>query len=274
MKIGGNARYYAELQTKAEAEEARRFAVEKKLPLIVLGGGANTVFADGIVEALVVRIMTNAIHFDGNSVTAEAGVALASLIVECAKKNLDLSTLTGIPGTFGGALFGNAGQGPEGIWTGSFVTTVTALVDGTWKTLPKEECDFRYRESIFKTMPGVILWEATLALESKPEQEILAEVERLLKKRIETQPFQKTAGSCFKAVGGTPAWQLIDRAGLRGLKIGGIQISEKHANFLLNVEQGTFTDVLAITKRIRSAVPEIEGIEMRLYGENGLITQV
>ncbi|MDD4319601.1 MAG: FAD-binding protein [Candidatus Peribacteraceae bacterium] len=274
MKIGGSARWYAELLTKADAEEAQRFAREKNVPLIVLGGGANTVFADGTIDALVVRIKADAVRIDGRNVVAEAGTILASLINTCAEHELDLSALTGIPGTVGGALFGNAGQGPKGTWLDSFVTSVTALVDGEWKTFSKDECDFRYRESAFKQMPDVVLWETNLIFPSRPETKIKADIERLIKRRFETQPHLKTAGSCFKAVGdGTPAWQLIEKAGLRGFKIGGVQVSEKHANFLLNVDKATFADVLAVTQKICEAVPQIEGIEMRLYGEDGKVVR-
>src|SRR5207249_1053180 len=108
-----------------------------------------------------------------------------------------------------------------------------------------------------------IIWEVALIAPSKPKEEVKAEIERLIKKRIETQPHIRTAGSCFKALpDGTPAWKLIDAAGLRGLRVGGIEVAQKHANFFLNVEKGKFTDALAITKKIRDAVPEIAGIEM------------
>jgi UDP-N-acetylmuramate dehydrogenase len=274
MKIGGEARYYAELLTKADAEEAQRFAQEKSIPLILVGAGANTIFADGTINALVVRILASSVHYDGQTVTAEAGTALATLVNECASHNLDLSVLTGIPGTVGGAIVGNAGQGPKGKWIDSFVVSVTAFADGKWKKFSREECDFRYRESIFKTLPGVIVWETELTVPSRDEQAIRNDINAFLKRRLETQPYTKTAGSCFKATkDGTPAWQLIDKADLRGLKIGGIQVSEKHANFLINAEKGTFKDVLALTQKIRQAVPAIEGIEMRLYGEDGTIVK-
>ncbi len=146
------------------------------------------------------------------------------------------------------------------------------MVKGNWRTFSKKECEYRYRESMFKALPSVLLWETTLTLPSRPQAEIMAEVERLLQKRIATQPHLKTAGSCFKATSdGTPAWQWIDKAGLRGQKVGEIQISEKHANFLLNTDRGSFVDLVALTKKIRAAVPAIVGIEMRLYGEDGKI---
>ncbi|TSC58599.1 MAG: UDP-N-acetylmuramate dehydrogenase [Candidatus Peregrinibacteria bacterium Greene0416_19] len=310
MRIGGQARYFAELMTREDVEEAVRFAKEKRIPLIVLGGGSNTIFADGIIEAFVVRLKHDAVTIDENKVTVGAGKILASLLNDLAAKDLDLSPLTGIPGTVGGAVFGNAGQGASrpspivaspigtesmhthatnaatagagGIWISSFIDTVTVYIDGEWKTLTKDECHFRYRESWFKDLslqttnyqlqtPPVI-WQVTLTVPSKPATDVQAEIERLIKRRIETQPHIKTAGSCFKSLpDGTPAWKLIDAAGLRGLKIGGIEVSEKHANFLLNVDKGTFQDALSITKTIKEKVPQITGVEMRFYAENGRI---
>ena len=272
MKIGGIARYYAELKTRTDAEEAQRFAKKKHLPLIPLGSGANTVFADGTINAVVVRIAADDMMLHGESATVEAGKPLASLIMELAKENLDLSALTGIPGTVGGAIVGNAGQGPSGTWLDAFVLSVTALIDGEWKMLEKEECGFSYRESVFKTTENAIVWSVTLELPSRPKAEILADVERLLKKRIETQPHVRTAGSCFKALwDGTPAWKAIDAAGLKGFRVGGVAISEKHANFLINEKDGTFEDLAGLLKQVRAKVPDLEGIEMRLYGEDGSI---
>jgi UDP-N-acetylmuramate dehydrogenase len=277
MRIGGKARYYAELLAKEDAEEAVRFVTEKGIPLIPLGGGSNTIFADGEIEALVVRIKHDQVSINGNNLNVGAGKILASLINELAAKNLDLSALTGIPGTIGGAIFGNAGQGPKGIWLNHFIESVTVFIDGEWKTFSKEECNFRYRESFFKDQCQmlnvkckIVIWEAKLTILTGPEAEVKMEIESLLKKRIETQPHLKTAGSCFKALAdGTPAWKLIDKAGLRGLKVGDIQVAEKHANFLLNTGKATFKDAVAVVEKIKSAVPEIAGVEMRLYGSDG-----
>ncbi len=274
MKIGGQARAYGEAKTKEDIEQALSEAKNRNLPLILLGGGANTIFADGIVEALVVRMKYDGMTMDRNLVTVGAGKIMGSLLNELAAKDLDLSALTGIPGTVGGSIFGNAGQGPKGIWIDAYVESVTALIDEKWKTFSKTECGFRYRESVFKDLnhegKTVVIWEATLRVPSRPAAEIKAEIETLLKKRIETQPHLKTAGSCFKALpDGTPAWKLIDAAGLRGKRVGGIEIAQKHANFLLNVEQATFEDALNATSLIREKVPEIAGIEMRFYGNDG-----
>lgn len=275
MRIGGEARYYADLETKEDVEKAWQFAQEKKLPLIILGGGSNIIFADGTIEALVVRIKAGAVEIDGSNVRVEAGKHLAVLINELAEQDLDLSPLTGILGTVGGAIFGNAGQGPKGAWIDSFVESVTIFREGKWQTLSRKECEFRYRESGFKDMPSpLIIWQTELTVPSKPSAEVKEIIEKLLQRRIETQPHVKTAGSCFKAAGDkTPAWKLIDEAGLRGLKIGGVEISEKHANFLLNTEEGSLEDVCAIIERVQEAVPDELQIEMRMYGNDGQMVQ-
>ena len=286
MRIGGQARYFAELLTRDDVEQAVRFASEKKIPLILLGGGSNTIFADGVIEALVVRIKAEQMTVTGNRVTVQGGKILASMINELGEKGLDLSALTGIPGSVGGAIFGNAGQGPKGIWIEKFVIDVTIFLDGEWKTFTKEECGFAYRESIFKNWKGAppppsplppgggtfapIIWEATLEIPSGDPAAIHDNVEALLKKRFETQPHLKTAGSCFKAVGGTPAWQLIEKAGLRGYKVGGVEISTKHANFLTKSgDTGSFSDAKAVVEKVRETIPEGLEVEMRFIQEDG-----
>ncbi|MBU2259621.1 FAD-binding protein, partial [Patescibacteria group bacterium] len=213
MKIGGNARYFAELESKKDVEEAYKFSQKKNLPLVVLGAGANTIFAGGTIEALVVRIKADSVQVDGNSVRVQTGKNLAILINECAEAGLDLSALTGIPGTVGGAIVGNAGQGPKGTWIDYFVKSVVIFEDVEWKTLSKEDCQFSYRESMFKKRTSkqankrTIIWEVALEIQKRSPEEIKENIEQLLQKRIESQPHAKTAGSCFKAADGTPAWE-------------------------------------------------------------------
>ncbi len=271
MRIGGTARYFADLTSTQEAEEAWAFAIDKDIPLIVLGNGSNSIFHDGEIRALVVRIKAEKVEIDGNDVTVQTGKNLPMLINELAAKDLDLSPLTGIPGTVGGALFGNAGQGPAGIWIDHYVTSVTAYIEGQWKTFSKADCDFAYRGSVFKHGPdhNPILWEATLSVPTRAHAAVRADIEALLQKRIETQPHVKTAGSCFKAVGETPAWKLIDAAGLRGHQIGGVQIAEKHANFLLNTGSATYEDAKQIVELVQKTVSEPLDVEMRFFEEDG-----
>lgn len=277
MRIGGTARYFAQLATKADVEEAVAFAKKQNVPLIPLGGGSNTIFADGEIDALVVRIKASDVLIHDDTVTVNAGKILPALINELAEEGLDISPLTGILGTVGGAVFGNAGQGPTGTWIDAYIESVDAYIDGTWKTLSKEECNFRYRESWFKAQPITdnrqppIIWSATLKLPKKDSEEIKEEIQRLLQKRIETQPHVKTAGSCFKAVGDTPAWKLIDAAELRNTNVGNVHISEKHANFLINDGDATFDDAKSVVDTIQKGIPEGLEVEMRFVNEDGTL---
>lgn len=271
MRIGGSVRYFAELMNQNDAEEAIAFAKEHQIPFIVLGSGSNTIFDDSEIQAFVARIKNTDVSVEGSRVRVSGGKNLAMLINELAKQNLDLSPLTGIPGTLGGAIFGNAGQGPKGIWIGSFVKEVTVYVDGAWKTFDHDACGFSYRESMFKHCRGpLVIWEVVLDVPSRPQANIEAEVQTLLQKRIETQPHLKTAGSCFKAKDGTPAWQLIDQQGMRGYKVGDVQIAEKHANFLLNTGKASFHDAKKIVDDVRSKIPGLE-VEMRFVKEDGTL---
>lgn len=278
MRIGGKARYFAEVSSREDIEAAVAFARAQSLPLIVLGSGSNTIFADGIIHAFVIRITAVHVHVHDDHVTVASGKNLAMLVNEMASQGLDLSPLTGIPGTVGAAVFGNAGQGPKGIWMDTYVESVTAYVDGCWRTFDHHSCCFRYRESAFKDQirhqpsgihPPPILWEAVLKIPRARPEAIHAEIQRLLRVRVATQPHLKTAGSCFKAVGDTPAWKLIDAAGFRGARFGDIEIAQKHANFLLNVGRASFADATAAVRTIRSATPTPLEVEMRFIGADG-----
>ena len=273
MRIGGTARYYAELETKDDIEAAFTFAKEKSIPLIMLGGGSNTIFADTEINALVTRITTSKIEIgqpttdNRQLIIVEAGKNLPMLINELAVQGFDLSPLTGILGTVGGAVFGNAGQGPKGTWINGFVDSVTAYVNGEWNTMNNEDCNFGYRESWFKKQAckpsnlqtfkhTPIIWSVNLQIPKKDPKEIRAEIDRLLQQRLDTQPHVKTAGSCFKAVGDTPAWKLIEAAGLRETKSNGVHISEKHANFLINDGEGTFDDAVNVVNTIKNQLSQ------------------
>lgn len=272
MRIGGTARFFAELRTSDDVEEAVRFAEAKKIPLIPLGSGSNTIFADGIINAFVVQILHAEVSLHHDLVTVGAGKNLAMLINELALKGLDLSALTGIPGTVGGAIFGNAGQGPKGIWIDHFVEDVRMYIDGVWKTFPRSACGFGYRESAFKHhSTPVLLYEVRLKVPAAETGHIQSTVQSLLSKRIETQPHLKTAGSCFKAVGGVPAWQLIDAVGLRGHRIGGIEISTKHANFLTNAGEGSYADAVKLVEEVQQKIPERLDVEMRFVEPDGTL---
>ena len=115
-----------------------------------------------------------------------------------------------------------------------------------------------------------IIWEATLRIPHADPLAIAQKIDTLIKRRIETQPHRKTAGSCFTAVNGVPAWQLIDAAGLRGYRVGDIEISSKHANFLINVGYGTYAQAYALIEHVQSIIPGLT-TEMRFIEEDGSV---
>ncbi len=279
MKIGGTAKYYVDLFSRTDVEQASALAAKENIPFLILGGGTNTVFADGEVRAVVGRIGTKEWHVHDHVITAQAGVSTAVLINELALLGFDLSALAGIPGTIGGAVFGNAGQGPSGIWIDHFVHSVTVYDHGQWHKYTKAECRFRYRESLFKDqaherdshdLPPVI-WEVELIAPRLDTELVQREVENSIKKRIATQPHRQTAGSCFKAVETKPAWQLIDDAGLRGFAIGGVRVSEKHANFLISSPGATYNDAVTLVEEVRRRVAAPLQVEMRFIEPNGSV---
>jgi UDP-N-acetylmuramate dehydrogenase len=278
MRIGGTARYFAEVRSREDVEGAVRFAAEKGVKLIPLGSGSNTIFSREIINAFVIQMKAEAVKVEGGTVTVGAGKNLPMLINELATEGLDLSALTGIPGSVGGAVFGNAGQGPGGVWISNFIASVTVFMDGSWKVMEKDACGFMYRESIFKhradgdtqeTYVAPVIYEVSLAVPSAEPSAIKKNIEQLLQKRIETQPHLKTAGSCFKACGDIPAWKLIDAAGLRGYRVGGVQIAEKHANFLLNVGDASYQDAVLVVEHVKKSIPKDLQVEMRFIEPDG-----
>ena len=270
MQIGGNALYYADLYKPEECEEAIAFAIEKEIPLILLGGGSNTIFEDGTIQALVVRVAADKIEINGNEVKIECGKNLPDLVDELAKKGLDLSVLTGIPGSLGGAIVGNAGQGPKGAWIDSYINKVNVFTEDGWEEMQKSKCHFGYRESVFKhTEKTNIIWSSTLTLPPADPETIKETIKEGLHSRMASQPFTMTAGSCFKALNGVPAWKYIDAAGLKGRQEGGVQVSEKHANFLINKDNGTYRDAVSLVQTIEGFVGEPLDVEMRFIKKNG-----
>ena len=270
MRIGGKARYFAEIKTKEDVEEVWQFAAKKKLPLIPLGSGSNTLFSEDTIEAVVARVTAHETNVEGTAVQVRAGKNLAMLVNELAELGLDMSPLTGIPGTVGGAIFGNAGQGPRGVWMHTYVVEVTSFIDGAWQTFHRDDCEFAYRDSTFKHYPDApIIWEALLDIPKNDIATIKKTIATFLDVRIDTQPHSKTAGSIFKANGPIPAWQLLDAAGLRGLRIGDIEIAEKHANFLINCGQGRYREAKAVVERVQEMVRVPLEVEMRFIEPNG-----
>jgi len=221
----------------------------------VIGNGSNILAADEGCGGVV--IVTNKMTNEGRGLF-ESGALLPRLAAWARDNGLmGLEWAAGIPATVGGAVFGNAGA--YGNCMADIVRSVTVWKEGDIITYNTVECKFYYRDSIFKHEKAIIL-SVDLNLKQGDRVRIIETMNRYADKRRATQPQERSAGSIFKKLGDTPAWQLIDKAGLRGLQIGGAQISPKHANFIINKGGATARDVLDIIDRVTQKIqlePEI-----------------
>lgn len=288
FKIGGPAKFIFEAQTSADLVRAVQVANEFKLPLQVLGGASNVLISDKGFNGLVVLARNNHWHIEGNKVTADAGVNLGFLVQQTVSRGLSgFEPLVAVPGTVGGAIYGNAGvpQVAKG-FIGDWVESVTVCRDDKLVLLSQAECGFGYRESVFKTNHDIIL-SADFVLAPGDE----SASRELMKKYIEIrrhQPYHQPSSGCiFKNVaivnveeirkkfageeklaefikrGQLPASWLIDKAGLKGKTIGAIQISPQHANYLVNLGGGTAEQVVQMISYIKQQVRDQFGIQLQ-----------
>ena len=272
LRIGGPAAYFAEPEHEEELSKLLAWADREGLSFYVLGNGSNVIFDDGGCEGLVIsmrRFRNDLIKmdFDRSRVTVSAGVSLARLVRFCQESGLGgAEFLAQIPGTVGGALVMNAGfsrHGGQRNEIGDLAQEVRAFrKDGTLAVLRREELEFSYRHS---NLDAYLLLEATIQLWRRPKEQILNEVQANHDFRKRRQDISEpNAGSVFKnPLGGHPtAGALIEKAGLKGKRIGGIQISEQHANYFINTGNATSADVVQLIKEVQKTVFHATGITL------------
>ncbi|HRY29084.1 MAG TPA: UDP-N-acetylmuramate dehydrogenase [Elusimicrobiota bacterium] len=258
--IGGPADFYVEPKTLPELKKIVAWSNRHGLPLFPIGQGSNLLIGDKGVRGVVVRLRGEfeEISFDGERVSAGAGAPLPSLAKACAQNGLaGAEPLAGIPGTVGGALMTNAGT-PEGD-IGSLVDEVEILENsGKPAVLAKKDIVFSYRRS---DLPGRLVLRARLKLRRGDKNDIMAAIQNQLNRRAKTQPLGSyNVGSIFKNPPGDFAARLVDAAGLKGLRVGGAAVSDKHANFIVNAGQATAEDVHRLIEKIRRTVQEKFGV--------------
>ncbi len=269
FRIGGPARLMALPRTVGEARAALRAAAELEITPFFLGNGSNLLVADGGYPGFLVKLPTAASEFDQvREVNRGLEVGGAVLLSRLANAALDrgltgLEFAAGIPGSLGGAVTMNAGAyGGEMCQVIESVTVMDRA--GEVETVPNADCGFDYRRSAFSGGERLIL-SARFALTPGGREEIKARMDDLAARRREKQPLdQPSAGSTFKRPQGHFAAALIDQCGLRGLTVGGAQVSEKHAGFVVNRGGATCADVLELTRQIRERVLRETGVELEL----------
>lgn len=273
FQIGGPA----DLLLQPETAEAFAFCqtalTEAGEPFTVIGAGSNLLVADEGIRGTVIRLTApfSRVSVEGNLLTAEAGISLARLAAEALKAGLTgLEFASGIPGSLGGAVYMNAGAYGGEMKDIVFETEYLAA-DGRLKTVTGDAHGFGYRKSIFMDSRATVL-KAKLRLAPGNPEEIRQTMRELNARRKEKQPLQfPSAGSTFKRPEGHFAGKLIEDAGLKGFCIGGAQISEKHAGFLINTGGATADDVCRLMTFVKEQVFEKFGVslepEVRLLGQ-------
>jgi UDP-N-acetylmuramate dehydrogenase len=273
--IGGPAEFFVFARTREVLVRTISALEYIEHPYRVIGSGSNILFADKGFAGVIIRAACDEFVENGNFIYVGAGAILSTTARKVATMGLSgLEFASGIPGTVGGAIFGNAGA------HGAQISDVVAMVDvyenGQITAMDTRACKFGYRTSIFKRRHAVILG-AYFSLRQAPRETIEQKAADYIARRAQTQPAGKSAGCVFRnpsAViggaggvwGGTPhisAGKLIDDLNLKGTRIGGAIISDRHANFILNDGNATAADIMALIKLIKKRVHDAHGITLK-----------
>lgn len=272
MKVGGPADFYFEAYSENDLLEAVKAALDLKVSYTIIGNGANVLVSDKGVRGLVIVNKANKVKFLSEElVEVESGVDNTLLIREAAKRGLSgMERLMKVPGTIGGAVYMNAGDTGKKEFFGDLVKFVRVIdKEGNIKDLLKDDCVFAYRSSRFQNSGEVIL-SVKIELEQVGLKEIEDRTRDILVRKAH-HPAGATVGSTFKNPKNSHSGELIEKAGLKGKKIGGAKISEKHANFIINEGDATATDVKKLIDLMKKTVKEKFDVtleeEVRYIGE-------
>ena len=279
MRVGGPADLFATVHNAHELRALVRFARTRELPHFILGRGSDLVIADGGIRGLVIQVRAEGSRVDGERYTAEAGVQMARAATETQKAGLTgLEFGLAIPGTVGGAVWANAGAHEADVAAVLESARVLAA-DGSEAIMPVADLAFAYRDSRFKAgragaadapdaAPRDVVIDATFRLAAADPEVIKARLDDIRRWRQGHQPLGlPSAGSVFRNPPGDSAGRLIDEAGLKGLRIGGAVVSEKHANFIVNDQKGSASDVRRVAERVRGEVEARTGVRLDLEVE-------
>lgn len=272
FKVGGPADILALPKNKDEIKHAISVTERFKFPLMVIGRGTNLIVTSKGIRGVVLRIGDNysGVRVEGERVIAKSGTPLSALVREAIDHSLGgAECLGGIPGCLGGAVSMNAGA--YGGEIGDFIEEVYVLAGTEERTLKKDDLGFGYRKSILSRMPYIVTGAMLRLYKCEPE-ESRKKLSEFNERRRDKQPLEyPSAGSTFKRPEGYYAGTLIEQAGLKGLTIGGAQVSEKHAGFIINKGGATPEDILALIKEVQKRVKEFSGVtlepEVKIAGE-------
>lgn len=253
--------------TIEELKDSLNIIKKNKSKWFILGNGSNIIlpkYYDGVIIKLD---NLNKCTINDNNIYVESGYMLNKLANELSNKGYTgIEWATGIPGTIGGAIYGNAGAYKSSM--SEILVDVTLLDNENIITLKNEELEFSYRDSLLKHRKNLIVLSCNIKLEKGNTEEIKKTIEERTLKRIETQPLEyPNCGSVFRNPEGMAAGKLIDDSGLKGYTEGGAKISEKHANFIINYDNATSEDIIKLIELIKDKIKKNYNIDLVLEQE-------
>ena len=277
FKIGGNAEFFVKVETLEQLQKILEFTQENNIQLTIVGNGSNLLVKDSGIRGIVAKISIQGINININTtdgkaeITVKSGTPIGFLAQKLYQEEITgFEELSGIPGTIGGAVVMNAGA--HGKEMKDIVTEITAIdYEGKIHKFSNKEAEFAYRKSMFSNEKYIIV-EAKLELQKGKKEEIKEKMDTYKQYRKAKQPIEySSAGSTFKRGEDFITAKLIDELGLKGFQVGGAQVSEKHAGFIINKENATADDVLKLTQIIKEKVYEKYGkkieLEVKIIGE-------
>ncbi len=251
-KIGGPADYLTIVETEAELIDAIKFASKKNIPWVVLGKGSNVLVSDNGFSGLTIINKLCSFKILEDKLTIGSGYSLVAMVNKLARDGFSgFEGLCGIPGTVGAAIVGSAGAWGYEISDNLISIRVYDIKNKKVKNIKKNKIKFEYRKS---NLENIIILSANFNLQKNDIEKIQEKIKLFIKKRIEKQPIGFSCGSFFKNPEGYSAGELIDKCGLKGLKIGGAIVSEKHGNFIINSDGAKAKDIIDISKIIKNKV--------------------
>ncbi len=271
FSTGGSADYMFIPEDEAALLAALNFIKSENIGFHIIGRGTNLLVADSGVRGAVVKIIYGRPFIEGTKLSAPAGASLKSVAMEAAQKGLSgLESLAGIPGTLGGGIAMNAGA-YGGEISGCLCGVRLLSKNCSILTLEKEDMEFGYRRSIVSG-GGYTVLSADFDLKKSSQDKCLAKIEDFAARRKKRQPLsQKSAGSTFKRPKNHFAGELIELCGLKGKRIGGAQVSQKHAGFIINKENASSSDIMALLLLVQKIVRDETGVflepELKFLGD-------
>lgn len=264
FRVGGPADYFVMPETIEQVQKVVTLCKEEEIPYYIVGNGSNLLVSDKGYRGVIIQIgkRFGQIEVKENQITAQAGALLSAVANRALEAGLaGFEFAAGIPGSLGGACVMNAGA--YGGEMKDVLLSVTVLTpEGEVLTIPREELELGYRTSIIEKKHYLVL-EAVIELQKGDPEEIKAVMDDLRQRRIDKQPLEyPSAGSTFKRPEGYFAGKLIQDADLKGFQVGGAQVSEKHAGFVINKNHATASDIYELMRQVSEKVEEESGVRL------------